>query len=287
MKSNKLGAKFNRGDSPLKITLIYVILIIACICSLYPILNILTVSLRPSNALFSKSLSIIPPNATFDNFKQAFIQYDMLNWLLHSLIVSSVACIFSVMLSVTAGYAFSRFKFRGKQMGLSLLLVTQMFPLAMTLLPLYLMLIKFNMTNSYFALAVIYVSTSIPFNIWMMKGFYDTIPKSLEESAYVDGASIFRSFYQIILPLAKPAVALTALFSFMGAWSEYIVASVIINETGKLTLPVGLVSMQGQFNTAWGIYSAGALITAVPVMILFICLSKYLVGGLTVGSVKG
>ena len=279
--------RFNRSDSPLKIILIYAVLIVACICSVYPILNILTISLRPSNALFTKSLSIIPANATFDNFKQAFIQYDMSNWLIHSLIVSGSACIFSVIVSVTAGYGFSRFEFRGKKIGLSLILVTQMFPLAMTLLPLYLMIINLKMTNSYFALAVIYVSTSIPFNIWMMKGFYDTIPKSLEESAYVDGASTFRSFYQIILPLAKPAVALTALFSFMGAWSEYIVASVIINEAGKITLPVGLVSMQGQFSTAWGIYSAGALITAVPVMILFICLSKYLVGGLTVGSIKG
>lgn len=283
MKSNK----FNRRDSLGKIILIYAILAIACIFSVYPILNVLTISLRPADALFTKSLSIIPPNATFDNFRQAFIQYDMLGWLFHSLVVSSAACAFSVLLSITAGYAFSRFEFRGKKMGLSLILVTQMFPLAMTLLPLYLMIINFKMTNSYWALAIIYVSTSIPFNIWMMKGFYDTIPKSLEESAYVDGASVFRSFYQIILPLAKPAVALTALFSFMGAWSEYIVASVIINEAGKLTLPVGLISMQGQFSTAWGIYSAGALITAVPVMILFIALSKYLVGGLTVGSVKG
>lgn len=283
MKSNK----FNRTDSPQKIVLIYVILIIACICSVYPILNILTIALRPANALFTTSLSIIPPNATFENFRQAFIQYDLLGWLSHSLIVSSCACAFSVLVSITAGYAFSRFEFRGKKMGLSLILVTQMFPLAMTLLPLYLMIINLKMTNSYFALAIIYVSTSIPFNIWMMKGYYDTIPKSLEESAYVDGASVFRSFYQIILPLARPAVALTALFSFMGAWSEYIVASVIINEAGKITLPVGLVSMQGQFSTAWGIYSAGALVTAVPVMILFVSLSKYLVGGLTVGGVKG
>ena len=283
MKNNK----FNRGDSTLKIVLIYAFLIVACLCSIYPILTILQVALRPANAIYTKSLSIIPPNATFDNFRQAFIQYDLLNWLIHSLIVSSSACVFSVIVSVTAGYAFSRFEFRGKKMGLSLILVTQMFPLAMTLLPLYLMIINLKMTNSYLALAVIYVSTSIPFNIWMMKGFYDTIPKSLEESAYVDGASVFRSFYQIILPLAKPAVALTALFSFMEAWSEYIVASVIISETSKLTLPVGLISMKGQFSTAWGIYSAGALVTAVPIMILFICLSKYLVGGLTVGSVKG
>jgi arabinogalactan oligomer/maltooligosaccharide transport system permease protein len=281
------SVKFNRRDSLGKTTFIYAVLIVACICAVYPILNILTISLRPADALFTKSLSIIPPNATFDNYRQAFIQYDMLPWLYHSLIVSVSACAFSVVVSITAGYAFSRFEFRGKKMGLSLILVTQMFPLAMTLLPLYLMIIKFKMTNSYWALAIIYVSSSIPFNIWMMKGFYDTIPKSLEESAYVDGASVFRSFYQIILPLAKPAIALTALFSFMGAWSEYLIASVIINEAGKLTLPVGLVSMQGQFSTAWGIYSAGALVTAVPVMILFICLSKYLVGGLTVGSVKG
>ena len=163
--------RFNRTDSTFKIILIYAVLIVACICSIYPILNILTISLRPSNALFTTSLSIIPANATFDNFKQAFIQYDLLNWLIHSLIVSSCACAFSVMLSVTAGYAFSRFEFAGKKMGLTLILVTQMFPLAMTLLPLYLMIIKLNMVNSYFALAVIYVSTSIPFNIWMMKGF--------------------------------------------------------------------------------------------------------------------
>lgn len=279
--------RFERADSVPKTILIYAVIIIACIISVYPILTILAVALRPSNSLFSTSLNIIPPHATFDNFVQAFVQYDLAQWLLHSLIVSSFACLFSVLLSISAGYGFSRFEFRGKKMGLSLLLVTQMFPATMTLLPLYLMIVNLNMTNSYIALIAIYISTSVPFNIWMMKGFYDTIPKSLEESAYVDGASIFTSFYKIILPLAKPAVALTALFSFMGAWSEYIVARVILNDQAKLTLAVGLTNMQGQFNTAWGIYSAAALVTAVPVMIMFVVFSKYLVGGLTLGSVKG
>jgi arabinogalactan oligomer/maltooligosaccharide transport system permease protein len=190
-------------------------------------------------------------------------------------------------LSLTAGYAFSRFEFRGKNMGLSMLLVTQMFPATMTLLPLYIMLIHYRLTNSYIGLIIVYVSTTIPFNIWLMKGYIDTIPKSLEESAYVDGANIMQSFYKIVLPLAMPAVALTALFSFMGAWSEYIVARVIITDALKITLPVGLTNMQGQFSTAWGIYSAAALITALPVMAVFISLSKYLVGGLTLGSVKG
>lgn len=283
----KLSDRFERGDSLLKIIIIYAILIVACVISVYPILNIFTVSLRPTDSLFSTSLAIIPKNATFQNYIAAFQQYELPRWLLNSLLVSSMVAIFSVILSVTAGYAFSRFDFFGKKSGLTMLLITQMFPATMMLLPLYIMLIKLGLNNNYTGLTIVYVSTSIPFNIWLLKGYFDTIPKSLEESAYVDGASIFRSFYQIILPLASPAIALAALFGFMGAWSEYIVARVLITDADKLTLPIGLVNMQGQFNTAWGIYSAAALITAIPVMILFISLSKYLVGGLTLGSVKG
>lgn len=279
--------RFEKGDTPFKIITIYAVLILFCFLSLYPILNVLSIALRPANKLFSTSLRIIPDDATLDNFKQAFIQYPLLKWLVNSFIISSLAALVGVILSLTAGYAFSRFEFKGKGMGLSMLLVTQMFPATMTLLPLYIMLIHYRLTNSYIGLIIVYVSTTIPFNIWLMKGYIDTIPKSLEESAYVDGANIMQSFYKIVLPLALPAVALTALFSFMGAWSEYIVARVIITDALKLTLPVGLTNMQGQFSTAWGIYSAAALITALPVMAIFILLSKYLVGGLTLGSVKG
>jgi arabinogalactan oligomer/maltooligosaccharide transport system permease protein len=278
---------FERNDSIGKIILIYAILIFACILCVYPILNIISIALRPGNRIFSTSLKIIPDGATLENFKMAFVKYDLMQWLIHSLIVSGCAALFSVIVSITAAYAFSRFNFRGRKMGMSLLLVTQMFPATMMLLPLYIMLIKLNLANKYIGLIIVYISTSIPFNVWMLKGYFDTIPKSLEESAYVDGANITTSFYKIILPLAKPSISLTALFSFMTGWSEYIVARVIINDANKLTLPVGLVNMQGQFSTDWGIYSAAALVTAVPVMIIFVCLSKYLVGGLTVGSVKG
>ena len=278
---------FERNDSILKIVVIYAILLIACVASIYPILNVLSISLRPANSVFSTSLKIIPDGATFENYRQAFIKYDIFKWILNSLIVSGCAAAISVFVSITAGYAFSRFQFRGKKMGMSMLLVTQMFPATMMLLPLFIMLIKMGLVNKYFGLIIVYVSTSIPFNIWMLKGYFDTIPKSLEESAYVDGANIVQSFYRIILPLAKPSIALTTLFSFMTGWSEYIVARVIINSAGKITLPVGLVNMMGQFSTDWGIYSAAALVTAIPIIILFIALSKYLVGGLTVGSVKG
>lgn len=283
----KFRERFERNDSPAKIILIYVILILFCLAAIYPISFVFTVSLRPAGSLYSTSLSLIPKGASFENYRQAFIQYDLLSWLKNSLVIAALATFFSVMLSISAGYAFSRFEFRGRNTGMTMLLVTQMFPATMTLLPLYLMLIKLGFANKIIGLVIVYISTNIPFNVWMMKGYFDTIPKSLEESAYVDGAGIFKSFYQIILPLVTPAIALSALNSFMGAWSEYIVARVMITDASKLTLPVGLTNMQGQFSTAWGIYSAAALMTALPVMILFVALSKYLVGGLTLGSVKG
>lgn len=279
--------RFERNDSLLKTIIIYVILLVFCVITVYPMLNVFSIALRPGDALFSTSLSIIPKNATLDNFRRAFAEYDLARWLLNSLLVSIISSIFGVLFSITAGYAFSRFQFKGKNKGMTVLLITQMFPATMMLLPLYLMLIKLNLSDSYIGLIIVYISTAIPFNIWMMKGYYDTIPKELEESAYVDGANIFTSFYKIILPLATPAIALTALFSFMGAWSEYITARVILSSPNLLTLPIGLTNLQGEFLTAWGVYSAAALVTALPVMILFIALSKYLVGGLTLGSVKG
>lgn len=283
----KISEKFDFKDKPSKIIIIYLVLIFFCVLSVFPILNILSIALRPADAVYVKTINPIPQGATLANFREAFVKYDLIRWLSNSVIVSLLTTVIAVVLSIGAGYAFSRFEFFGRNVGMTMLLVTQMFPAPMMLLPLYIMLTKAGLSNNILGLAIVYVSTAIPFNIWMMKGYFDTIPKSLEESAYVDGAGIFKSFYQIILPLATPAIALTALFAFMGAWSEYIVARVILTDNALLTLPIGLVNMQGQFSTDWGIYSAAALVTAVPVMILFVSLSKYLVGGLTLGSVKG
>lgn len=280
------SSRFERKDSVGKIIGIYVILTIFSLIALYPVLNILSVALRPGNSLFSTDLSIIPDNATLENFKLAFTKYDLALWIKNSLYVSLLTTFISVIFSLSAGYAFSRFSFFGRLTGMKLLLVTQMFPATMMLLPLKLILVKFGFDNSHLGLIVVYVSTTIPFNVWMMKGYFDTISKSIEESAYVDGASVVSTFYKIILPLAKPAIALTALISFMSAWSEYIVARAIVNEPTLLTLPIGLTNMQGQFQSDWGVYSAAALMTALPVMILFVSLSRYLVGGLTLGGVK-
>jgi arabinogalactan oligomer/maltooligosaccharide transport system permease protein len=287
MPKIRLKEYFEKNDSWQTIIFVYVVLGIAAFICLYPVLNVLTISLRPNNAVFSTSLKIIPDGATFQSYIDAFTKYDLLEWMRNSLIVSGFSSLLGMVLSVAAGYAFSRFEFFGKKQGLIMLLVTQMFPIPMLLLPLYIMLVKLGLSNSFFGLIMVYVATAIPFNIWIMKGYFDTIPKTLEESAAIDGAPLIKAFYLVILPLAKPGIAIATLFSFMGAWSEYLVARVLINDSSKITLPVGLVNMLGQFATDWGIYSAMAMVTALPVMIVFIVLSKYLVGGLTVGSVKG
>jgi arabinogalactan oligomer/maltooligosaccharide transport system permease protein len=167
------------------------------------------------------------------------------------------------------------------------LITTQMFPVTMLLLPMFMMLRALHLWNTFGGLIIIYSATALPFCVWTMKGYYDTIPFSLEEAASIDGCSPFNAFRLVVLPLALPALVITALFSFMAAWSEYLVAAVVLNDKRLYTLPLGLKMFQSNFSTEWGLYAAGALIVAVPVMVLFLSLSKWLVGGLTLGSVKG
>lgn len=268
-------------------TAIYFVLIIFTIITLYPIINVFTISIRPDNRLLSTSLDIIPENATFKQYVELFTNRPFLLWAWNSFLVSAVVTLTGVVLASTAGYAISRFKFVGKNASMLGLLTTQMFPATMLLLPMYIMLIKLHLLNSYLGIIIVYSATALPFCVWQMKGYYDTIPFSLEESARIDGCNKWQAFYKIILPLAAPALVITALFSFMTAWSEYIVAAQVLQDTELYTLPLGLKSFQSNLTTEWGLYAAAALVVSIPVVVLFIGLSKWLVSGLTLGSVKG
>ncbi|HHE37642.1 MAG TPA: sugar ABC transporter permease [Candidatus Cloacimonetes bacterium] len=267
--------------------LIYIVILFFVAISIYPVLRVLTISLRPGNNLLNESLQIIPDDATFENYIKLFNEKPFLVWVKNSLLVTLVVTIIGVALASTAGYAFSRFKFPGRKAGLLSLLVTQMFPATMLLLPLFIMISKLNLVNSFLGLIIMYSASALPFCIWLMKGYYDTIPASLEESAKIDGANKFFAFWKIILPLASPALVITALFSFMAAWNEYIVAAQVLWYEDMFTIPLGLKSLQGNMTTEWGMYASAALIISIPVIILFLVLSKWLVSGLTLGSVKG
>ncbi|NUQ82241.1 MAG: sugar ABC transporter permease [Bacteroidetes bacterium] len=264
----------------------YAFLTLFVLWSIYPILNVITVSLRPGDLLWSKDLSIIPENWTLDAYYQLLFDKPFMRWLWNSMLVSFTVTLTGVALASTAGYAFSRYKFRGKETAMIGMIVTQMFPVTMLLLPLFIMLIKMGLYDTYIGLIIAYSATALPFCVWQMKGYYDTIPKSLEEAAAIDGCSQWMTFYRIVLPLAAPALVITALFSFMSAWSEYLVAAVLIQDTTMFTLPLGLKSFQSNFATEWGLYAAAALFVSLPVVVLFMALSRYLVSGLTLGGVK-
>jgi len=271
----------------LQYILIYGVILVFVVISVYPILRVLTISLRPGDNLLNASLRIIPEDATVENYVNLFTKKPFLLWVRNSILVTIVVTIIGVSLASTAGYAFSRYKFPGRKAGLLSLLVTQMFPATMLLLPLYIMISKLHLVNSFIGLTIMYSASALPFCIWLMKGYYDTIPASLEESAMIDGANKFLAFRKIILPLASPALVITALFSFMTAWNEYIVAAQVLWYEDMFTIPLGLKSLQGNMTTEWGMYAAAALIISIPVIVLFLVLSKWLVSGLTLGSVKG
>jgi len=167
-------------------------------------------------------------------------------------------------------------------------LVSQMFPGTLMLIPLYIIVVQWlGLGSSYIGLVLVYTTTAIPFCVWMLKGYFDTIPRELEESALIDGASQATIFYRIVLPLAKPAVAVTALFSFMTGWNEFIQAATFINKETMYTAPVGLRFFVGGFQQQWGYFAAGSIVAAIPVVLLFLFLQKFLVSGLTAGAVKG
>jgi len=275
------------GPAALRVSLSYLVLVIFSLVALFPVMQIFTISLRPADRLLSTSLEIIPKNASFDNYVALFTERPFLLWLGNSTLVALVVTVTGVALASTCGYAFSRFSFPVKKLGLLSLLVTQMFPATMLLLPMYIMLVKLHLINTYLGIVIMYSATALPFCIWQMKGYYDTIPFSLEEAATIDGCSQFQAFYRIILPLAAPALVITALFSFMAAWTEYVVAAQILQDTELWTLPLGLKSFESNMGSEWGLYGAASMLVTIPVVILFLSLSRWLVSGLTLGSVKG
>ena len=266
---------------------IFLFLVLFTLATLYPALNIIGISLRTDDAFQSRSLALWTSESSFRSYVTLFLKTDFLTWMKNSFLVSFVVTLTGVVLASTSGYALSRFNFKGRRAVLSSLLMTQMFPATMLLLPFFILLAKLKLINSYLGLIIIYSSTALPFCIWQMKGYYDTIPDALEEAARIDGCSRFSAFTKVILPVSAPALVITALFSFMASWSEYVVAAIVLQDPGLYTLPLGLKSFQASLSTQWGLYAAGAVVVSIPVMILFISLSKFLVSGLTVGSVKG
>jgi arabinogalactan oligomer/maltooligosaccharide transport system permease protein len=283
------GGKYEntRKDKPLKRLLIHLTLAFAALVAFFPLIRVFSVALRPGNQVLSTDLALIPEGASLEAFRRVLFDTDLPLWLFNSLIITSGTAIVGLIMAATSAYAFSRFKFPGRGLGLTLLLTTQLIPAAMLLVPLYILAVQFKLANSYVGMIIGLSVTAVPFSIWILKGYYDTVPIELEEAARIDGCSQMSAFYRILLPLSTPALAIVFLFNFLAAWNDYFLARVLISKETMLTWPLGLQRFQGQFQTQWNELAAASIIIAIPVVLLFLYSSKWLVSGVTAGGVKG
>jgi arabinogalactan oligomer/maltooligosaccharide transport system permease protein len=282
----------------------HAIALLAVLSALFPVAYIASAAFNADNSLSGSSL--IPHHVTFDNFKSLFTSQQhvtghatfqnahYLAWFLNSMLVAGGTGIFTVLMSALAAYAFSRFRFKGRRLGMLSLLLIQMFPQLLSIVAIYLIVLNvgdifhFLGLNTLSALILVYLGGALGINTWLMKGFFDTIPAELDESARVDGATPAQVFWGVVLPLAAPVLAVIALISFIATLNEFVIASAILETQNKFTLPVGLWQYIDQkYSEHWGPFAAGVLIAAIPAALLFAFLQRYIVEGLTSGAVKG
>lgn len=270
------------------------ILLVFLVFALFPIFWVISASFNPANTLVGQSL--IPKVVSLDNYRELFTnqQHPIALWIKNSVIVSLITSALVVTMTSLAAYAFSRFRFKGRRTGLFISLLVQVFPQMLAAVAVYLLILNIGKLfpalgiNTHAGLIMVYLGGAMGVNAWLMKGYFDTIPTSLEESAMIDGATPFQAFYMIILPLARPILAVVFLLQFIGTYSEFILASILITSSSKYTLAVGLqLFIHDQYANRWGVFAAASVLGALPIVILFMFLQKYLVSGLTHGAVKG
>jgi arabinogalactan oligomer/maltooligosaccharide transport system permease protein len=271
--------------SPLVRMLVHGGLFLFTLAVLYPVAWVVSMAVSPSQTFAS---GVLPLPTGVDSANMMHVTSGLFGrQLLNSVFVAVGTAVMGLGLSTTAAYALSRFRFPGREQGLGLFLATQMFPQVVLAIPLYLLLDELHLLDSLMGLVLVYSATSVPFSTFTLKGWFDSLPKDLEEAALLDGASRWQTFVWILLPLARPALAVTFLFSFMQAWNEFALANTLLSDPRSFTLPIVLQHYVSDYGTEWGHFAAGAVLVSLPVMALFFALQKQFVEGLTAGAVKG
>ncbi len=282
----------SRRPKPLVIVFQYIFLAIMSLFALYPIWFVILASGRVGQRLYTLNLlgMFFPTTFTLDNYQimLAGVEHPFLSWMRNSAFVAGFTTIACMLVATSAAFAFSRFRFYGRSAGLVLLLAIQAFPGVLSLVPVAQLLTALGLYANLWGLIMAYVVGNLVFTTWLLKGYFDTIPIEIEEAAMIDGCGPIQSFLLIGLPMAKPALAVTALLAFMGGWGEYIFASVLIPAPdAKRTLMVGMYSLANTQSIPWGLFAAGAVMTIIPVIVVYMYFQRYLIGGLTLGGVKG
>jgi arabinogalactan oligomer/maltooligosaccharide transport system permease protein len=261
-------------------------LLFATFIALFPVVWVLLSSFKPAYAIRSSEITLFK-DPTLENYKHVLLDTSFPNWFLNSLVVAAFTMVIGISMSASAGYALSRFNFPGKRGLMWVFLLTQMFPVAILIVPIYTIMANLGLINTKASLIIAYCTVAVPFCAWMLRGYFDTIPRELDEAAALDGLGPFGTFYRVILPLARPGLAVTAFYTFITAWGEVAYAIAFMQSDDHYTLGAGLQQFVPQFQPRWELLTAGAVLITIPAALVFFFAQRHLVAGLTAGSTKG
>lgn len=265
----------------------YLILILGSIGVLLPLAWMVITSLKSMQDItLSKGIDLFPTGPTLQNYFTIWSDYPLVTYIKNSLVAVGGSTLFAVVCAALCGYGLSRYQFRGKAFLLSFLLVTQMFPAVMKIIPYYKILINIHLNNSALGLMIVYSSFSIPFCTWMMYGYFKSIPNTLDEAATIDGCTPLKTFMKVVLPLTIPGLVATTIYAFLQNWNEYMFASVLISDDAKKTITFAISTMSDAYRIQWNYLMCTSIIASVPTMLIFVFLQRQLIAGMTAGAVK-
>ena len=277
----------SKGKNRLFTCIGYLILGIGCLGVLLPLSWMVITSLKSmADITLSRGLTLFPSGPTLENFVNIWKEYPIATYIKNSIVAVGGSTVIGVVCAALCGYGLSRYQFKGKAFLLSFLLVTQMFPAVMKIIPYYKILVSVHLNNTQIGLMVVYASFSIPFCTWMMYGYFKSISTGLDEAARVDGSSAFNTFLKIILPIALPGLVATIIYAFLQNWNEYMFASVLMSADEKKTITYAISTMADAYKIQWNYLMCAAMISSVPTLTVFVVMKKYLIAGMTAGAVK-
>lgn len=270
-----------------KNTITHILLSLFAFVQIYPLFWLFEFSLKDNSEIFGGNIAGLPQHWRFGNYVTAFFQANIMQYFFNSVLITVITIALTIIIAAMSSYAISRMIWKGSEITLKLVLMGMMVPIHAALLPLFIILSKSHMLNSYLSLIIPYVAFGLPMAIYLFISFMESLPRELEEAAAIDGCGIYQMFFRIILPLIRPAIATVSIFTFISAWNELMFAVTFINKAEYKTLTVGIMSMVGAYTTKWGEIGAGLMIATIPTVIMYLLLSKQVQQSLVAGAVKG
>lgn len=270
-----------------KRTITHVLLTLFALLQIYPLFWLFEFSLKDNSEIFGGNIAGLPQHWRFENYSTAFFQANIMQYFFNSVFVTVVTIVLTIMIAAMSSYAISRMIWKGRQFTLKVVLMGMMVPIHAAMLPLFIILSKAHMLNSYLSLIIPYIAFGLPMAIYLFISFMESLPREMEEAAAIDGCGIYQMFFRIILPLIRPAIATVSIFTFISSWNELMFAVTFINKAQYKTLTVGIMSMVGAYTTKWGEIGAGLMIATIPTVIMYLLLSEQVQQSLVAGAVKG